>query len=110
MQLEQYRALAVELVAALRRDRDAQLGGDIGAIGRDYDSFDGRIPRDGTAESTRLLQALSFWDYWIDARNHAWTPFYDIDEESWPALAGHVADALASGESIRAPQVLRLVQ
>ena len=108
--MEQYRSLMQELAAALRRDRDAQVRGDIDAIGRGYDAFDGRVPRDGTAESNRLLEALSFWDYWIDARNHSWTPFYDIDEGSWPSLADHVAHALTADEAISAPELLRLVQ
>jgi hypothetical protein len=52
---------------------------------------------------------LCFWDYWIDARNHDWTAFYEITEGEWPALAEHVADALSKGQDINAPAVLRLV-
>jgi hypothetical protein len=110
MQRDQYHALKTGLAAALDRDRHAQLSGEIGAIGNGYEDLDGRIPRDGTAESARLLEAMCFWDYWIDARNHAWTPFYGIEEKSWPLLAHHVVYALKSDQSITDPAVLQLVR
>lgn len=41
----------------------------------------------------------SFWDGWIDARNHDWLYYEGIDKEDWPRHARAVAACLRSGRT-----------
>jgi hypothetical protein len=104
-----YAELRDALTAALRHDREAQLAGRAAAMGQAYDDLDGRIPRDDSPESWRLTTALSFWDYWLDARNHDWAVFYGVSRDEWPVLAAEVAESLAADRAITNPRILSLV-
>lgn len=104
-----YDRLRDDLVAALRQDREARLRGDEDSIGRRYDGLDGWIHGHGTEVSNRLLEALCFWDYWMDARNHDRIAFNDIAQEQWLVLAEHVIASLASGRRIDDGRGVRLV-
>lgn len=73
-------------------------------IGRGFDEFDARCPRSDHTLNT----ALSFWDSWIDERNHGFPGWYaGICREDWPKLGGVIASALRAGEELEEPRVLR---
>jgi hypothetical protein len=68
--------------------------------------LDGGLPRGSGAELDKLFIALSFWDGWIDARNHEWQYYPGIEESDWPKLAKEIVKALAKDQEITQPTVL----
>ena len=93
------------LVQHLRHDALAHETERFDAIGRRFDSIEHHFPRGTAPEYGRLHIALTFWDGWIDARNHGW-PRGPISEADWPRLARVVADDLAADRDIVEPVVL----
>ena len=93
------------LIRELRRDADAHEAQNDDAIGRRFDAVEHHFTRGNAPELGRLHIALTFWDGWIDARNHGW-PGGPIDKDAWPALARSVADDLQADRDIGSPEVL----
>src|SRR5438132_14065829 len=88
------------LVAYLVTDAKAHEAGRFDAIGRPFDSFEHRFPTGPDDAVTELRIALTFWDAWIDARNHEWQTTAGIQPSEWPVLARAIAADLEAGRPI----------
>lgn len=93
------------LARRLRQDAAAHDAEQYDAIGRDFDRVEHHFPRGSTPELLRLRTALTFWDAWIDARNHGW-PRGPIARADWPRLALTLADDLDAEREITDASVL----
>ncbi len=95
------------LVVYLLRDAAAHESGKYELIGEAYDDLDVVMPRGGPADPDErpLFIALSFWDGWIDSRNHRWLFYEPITERDWPNLARSIAWDLTHGREITNPIV-----
>jgi hypothetical protein len=100
-----YTASRDALVAELRRDAAAHRAGASDEVGRHFDAVERHFPHGTAPELGRLHIALTFWDGWVDARNHGW-PRGPVSEADWPRLADLVADDLAADRDISDPTVL----
>ncbi|HEX5830897.1 MAG TPA: hypothetical protein VFY16_07960 [Gemmatimonadaceae bacterium] len=100
-----YAAARDALVKHLRHDAAAQEAAQEDTIGRAFDSVEYHFPRGDAPELGRLHVALTFWDGWIDARNHGW-PAGPIARTAWPELARSVAADLAADRELTAALVL----
>jgi len=78
------------------------------AIGRRFDSFEHAFPEGDDASLIDLRMALTFWDAWIDARNHGWQPTAGIQQGEWAALARGIAEDLTAKRDIVNPHVREL--
>ncbi len=73
-----------------------------------YDEMDEALPRDSDdPRCSKLFVALSFWDGWIDASNHAWQYYQPICESDWPVLARELASTLRADHDVSNPVVLK---
>lgn len=96
------------LTAYLLKDADAHEAQRFDEIGRRFDGYEHAFPRGAEPELVELRVALTFWDAWIDARNHGWQVTAGIQPAEWPALARGIAADLAAARAIRDPRVRRL--
>ena len=103
--IREYEVSRDALVAELRRDAQAHEAGSYDEIGRRFDAVERHFPHGTAPELGRLHIALTFWDGWVDARNHGW-PRGPIAESDWPALARRIATDLAADREISDPTVL----
>ena len=78
------------------------------AIGRRFDSFEHAFPEGDDASLIDLRMALTFWDAWIDARNHGWQPTAGIQQAEWAKLARGIAEDLTAKRDIVDPHVREL--
>jgi hypothetical protein len=99
-----YAAARDALVAWLREDAAAHEAERFDAIGRRFDAVERHLPRGTDREVGRLHVAITFWDGWIDARNHGW-PAGPIARAVWPHLARSVASDLEADRDAAAPLV-----
>ena len=97
-------ALAGYLVA----DAAAHESGSFDSIGRRFDGFEHAFPEGDDASLVDLRMALTFWDAWIDARNHGWQPTVGIQQDEWPALARGIAADLTEKRDIADARVREL--
>jgi hypothetical protein len=88
------------IVGYLAADATAHDGANFDAIGRRFDSFEHNFPIDDGPLAAELRIALTFWDAWIDARNHGWQITAGIQPKEWPAIARTIADDLSNGRPI----------
>ena len=94
-----YAAARDALVRQLLGDAAAHDAGRYDELGRRFDTLEREFPRSGAPELTRLRVALTFWDSWIDARNHGWPSSGSIGKAEWPPLArGIAADLIGDRE------------
>jgi hypothetical protein len=75
------------------------------SIGRRFDSFEHAFPEGDDASLIDLRMALTFWDAWIDARNHGWQPTAGIQQGEWADLARAIAADLTAKRDIADPRV-----
>jgi hypothetical protein len=78
------------------------------SIGRRFDSFEHAFPEGDDASLIDLRMALTFWDAWIDARNHGWQPTAGIQRGEWAALARGIAEDLTAKRDIADARVREL--
>lgn len=107
MTLEQKRQA---LIQALRRDANLHERSFFEQLGSDFDRLD--VKAGGEFENSKVQLtfgiAWTFWDSWIDERNHSFPCFYDgITREHWPILARRVAENLEIGEQVEDPLFLK---
>lgn len=88
------------LTGYLLTDAAAHEGERYDAIGRRFDSFEHAFPEGDDASLIDLRMALTFWDAWIDARNHGWQPTAGIQQGEWAALAREIAADLTAKRDI----------
>lgn len=100
-----YTAARDALVQHLRQDAAAHEAERYDAIGRRFDNVEHHFPRGTAPELGRLHVALTFWDGWIDARNHGW-PRGPIALAEWPGFGRNVAADLEADRDISDPVVL----
>ncbi len=85
----------------LEREADAQERGDLDQVGTGVaalESYASRTPSASWSDPT-LGAAYTFWDAWVDARNHEWRYYARMpDAASWPPVARRIAAALRAGE------------
>lgn len=94
------------MIAALRREADAQDQGRIGEVGAGFEKCDIYLPREGDSQFRALHIALNFWDGWTDARNHEWQYYEPIRKDDWPKLARSIALAIEAKEDVTDTVVL----
>ena len=95
-----YSTVRAALAAQLIGDAAAHDAALYDSIGRRFDSIEHAFPRGAEAETTALRIALTFWDAWIDARNHGWQLTSGIERHEWPQLARVIAEDLTAGRGI----------
>ena len=88
------------LAGYLLTDVAAQEASRDDAIGRKFDSFEHAFPEGDDASLIDLRMALTFWDAWIDARNHGWQPTAGIQKDEWATLARGIAADLTAQRDI----------
>ena len=93
-------AARTSLAEQLLLDASAHDAGRYDSIGRRFDGLEHAFPTGAEPAMTKLRIALTFWDAWIDARNHGWQPTSGIQQAEWPALARAVAADLAADREI----------
>ena len=103
--MSSYPATRDALVLRLRQDAAAHEAERYDAVGRDFDRVEHHFPHGAAPELLRLHVALTFWDAWIDARNHGW-PRGPIALDAWPRHARAVADDLEAEREITDAAVL----
>lgn len=80
------------LIESLLHDaelHDAGSYSEIGKLMQAMPSFEDCFAED-EQEYERLLFAETFWDMWVDARNHDWGYYPGIEKNDWPVLAREV--------------------
>lgn len=95
------------LAEQLLRDAAAHDDGRFDEIGRRFDAIEHAFPRGADGRLRTLRTALTFWDAWIDARNHGWQATRGIQPGEWPALARNVATDLLNDGPISSDVVSR---
>jgi hypothetical protein len=99
---------AAEVVAeALLADAEAHDGGRYEEIGEKFDDVLAEVLPLPDAKAHHVSVAFSFWDGWIDARNHEWLYYEGIGRDDWPRHARAVTSALQVGCSPEDPALLR---
>jgi len=99
---------AARIVAsALRQDAKAHEAGNFEAIAARYDDVYAEVLPLCEDLPGMIATGFTFWDWWSDARNHAWQYYEGITREDWPRLARHVADAVEAGSPITDPVLMR---
>ena len=93
------------LVTQLLQDAAAHEARQYDAVGRRFDAVEHRFPTGTAPELGKLHIALTFWDGWVNARNHGWPPG-PIAEDEWPQLARAVAADLKSDRDVTSEKVL----
>ena len=101
-------AARVALTGYLLKDAEAHEAQRFDEIGRRFDGFEHAFPSGQDRALVDLRIALTFWDAWIDARNHGWQPTAGIQPAEWPVLARSIAGDLAAGKTISDARVRRL--
>ena len=96
------------LAGYLLTDATAHEAGRYDAIGRRFDSFEHAFPEGDDESLIDLRMALTFWDAWIDARNHGWQPTAGIQQDEWAGLARGIAADLTARRDIADARVREL--
>ena len=96
-----------EFISALTAAANAHDSNEFANIDVGYEKLDGELPRDSGTEFDKLFVALSFWDGWIDARNHNWQYYDPIRKEDWPELARKIVRDLEADQEIHDRTVLK---
>jgi hypothetical protein len=94
-------AAGTQLASYLIADATAHDAGRFDEIGRRFDAFERHFPTGADDAVTELRIALTFWDAWINARNHEWQTTAGIQPGEWPALARAIADDLSGAGRIQ---------
>ncbi len=83
-------------VRHLERDIEAHEAGRFEEIGLAFgDAPDWALDEENDQEDAyRLGTAESFWDQWIDARNHGWAHYPGVEESDWPIIARQICRGL----------------
>lgn len=94
-----------ELIENLQKDIARQRSGQVSEIGKEYDEFTNSV------SSNTPSIAFSFWDMWVDEKNHRFCGMYDlISRDEWPRLAELVVRDLIDGKSdVTDKQVLKVL-
>ncbi len=100
-------AARTQLAAHLLTDAVAHETGKFDSIGRRFDSFEHAFPSGDDDALTELRIALTFWDAWIDARNHGWQLTAGIQPADWPVLAREIAADLSAERPIADDRIRR---
>jgi hypothetical protein len=102
---------AARIVAsALRQDAASQDRGDFDSIGERYDDVYAEVLTVCSAYPDRVATGFTFWDWWVDARNHAWQYYEGIGCDDWPRLARHVAASVEAGMPVTEPVLVRHIE
>ena len=83
-------------VRHLEHDIEAHEAGHFAEIGLAFnDAPDWTLDEEKDREGfERLAIVYSFWDYWIDARNHDWRYYRGVEAEDWPLIARQMCRGL----------------
>ena len=105
-----YTQLKQFLIDHLTRDADSHMARRYSEIGTGFGEMEANLLNSDEEEMDKeefdkLFLARSFWEGWIDARNHDWSYYEHIEEDDWPILAKRIAVALAHDLEISNPQV-----
>ena len=103
----EYDEFRQRFIAALDAARRAQESRDLAAVEVGHKELDALLPRNAGPTFDKLHIALSFWDGWIDARNHDWLYYEGIRAEDWPWLARGIVDDLRNDHEISDQRVLK---
>jgi hypothetical protein len=101
-----YEEAKERLISGLLQDVAAHEESRYDEIGADFDKVEGDLPQGDGSEFHKLHVALSFWDGWIDARNHGWLYYEPIAKENWPTLARQIVNDIRADLEITNPIVV----
>lgn len=101
-----YAQLKQFLIDNLTRDANSHVARRYSEIGIGFDEMEANLPGSDEEDFDKLFLARSFWEGWIDARNHDWLYYEHIKEDDWPILARRISASLAHDLEISDPQVL----
>jgi hypothetical protein len=96
-----YQHAKKQMISALLKCVEAQNAGRLDEIEAGYDELDFGLPRNSGPEFQKLIDALIFWDCWIDARNHYWEIHEGLQEDDWPILATLIVADLEAEREIK---------
>jgi hypothetical protein len=88
------------LLEHLTHDIQAHAAGDYWQIGKGFEEFDIRLPRDNDPRFKNFHITLNFWDGWQDARNHNWRYYEGISQSDWPELAKAILQCIEEDKEI----------
>ena len=91
--------LLANTVAGLRKAADDQDAGNLAALGDGFTALEVAIAKYNGANLALLRDIYTFWDEWVDARNHDWR-YYPFQPHEWPLMARSIADDISRGASI----------
>ena len=95
-------------IASLNQAIEAHESGNYSRIDSGFDELDVALPRNNADERyDSLIISLSFWDSWIDARNHDWDYYPDFPKYSWPKHARIIVEDLNSERNISDELILK---
>lgn len=81
-------------ISYLERDIEAHEAGRIWDVGEAFeDAPEWRLCGNETTEH-RLGLAETFWENWMDSRDHGWAFYRGMDEGDWPVVARQIARGL----------------
>jgi hypothetical protein len=95
-----YKQLKREMIKALKKSIEEQNAGRIGLNEVGYDNLDHAVPRNDGPEFDKLINALYFWDCWIDSSNHNWLYHGDLQPGDWIKLANLIVVDLEADREI----------
>lgn len=101
-----YQDAKAEFISALTAAAIAHEADEFASLDIGYDYIDGNLPRGAGDEFNKFFVALSFWDGWVDARNHDWQYYDPIGRDDWPKLARSIVLDLKSDREIENELVL----
>jgi hypothetical protein len=95
-----YQQAKQQMISALMKSAEEHHAGRLEQIEDGYEDLDIALPRNGGPEFDKLLNALYFWDCWIDARNHNWRQYDGVEADDWPRLAMLIVADLEADQEI----------
>lgn len=81
-------------VGHLERDIAAHESGRIWDIGHSADDAPDWFECQDPKAAHRLGLASTFWDNWMDARNHGWAYYRGMAPDDWPRVARQICQGL----------------
>ncbi|HLO13205.1 MAG TPA: hypothetical protein VK206_00135 [Anaerolineales bacterium] len=98
--LTDYRQAKQQMINALKKSIEAQNRGQFEQIKEGYEQLDMALPRKAGPKFDKLLNALYFWDCWIDDCNHGWRQYKGMSPEEWLRLAKLIITELEADQEI----------
>lgn len=96
-----YQQARQQMIDALKASAEAHAAGRFEKINQGFDDLDQELPRSSEPNFQKLLNALYFWDCWIDDSNHGWRQYRGMTSEKWLTLANRIIVDLEADREIK---------